>query len=583
MINAMAEGLAKSGKSGDAAASSEGDWMIQSVESLLRQALPTLIIVGRQRATYFNEACRRLVLPVSAAQGGRLSDIAPSLSSQLVDTLDAAWTGAPAESDDLQLHVDRPEGAVETWVTAAATPIGRDGQVQAVLCVFRDVTEQRHLKRRLAAAESTLDALSRLAPLFLWRLDTRGAIRWMNERCQTYLGVGLAAAREDGWIGWLHPSERDRVVDDWGRAVTLAKPFESRHRLKGVDGVYRWFIIRALPQLGADGELSEWHATAVEIVDLEPTAPQYRLVWCADAGDRSRQVFGAGGSLDWPDEWREAIAWGDQLTAVSTEHRAIYTEAVTGLSDGRPYDIRYVARNAEGRLFEVEETGFPVVDTEGRISQFIGETRVHRRASDCILLIDPSRRGCALRGEIETRGLDVTVVSEALRRPRLAREVHLAIYCSNSTVPDILGVAETVRLEHPGLPLIVIGDPVAPPRDLLLLHQAGVVDLLSYDLPDDAKADSALYHAKLPHQIKCFDLPSSSTKHDLTRLSPRELEILELAVEGGTSKTIGRALGISPRTVDYHRGKALDKLGLKAVSQASDLFTPASVRLQRRY
>ena len=583
MINAMSEGLAQAAGSEGSPQRSDRDWMIQSVESMLRQALPTLIIVGRQKATYFNEACRRLVLPVSAAQGGSLTTIAPSLSSQLSQTLDAAWTGMAAEAENLHLHVDRVEGAVETWVTAAVTPIGRDGDVQAILCVFRDVTEQKHLKLRLAAAESTLDALSRLAPLFLWRLDTRGAIRWMNDRCQSYFGVSLAAAREEGWIGWLHPSERDRVVDDWGRAVTLAKPFESRHRLKGIDGVYRWFIIRALPQLDADGELSEWHATAVEIVDIEPTAPQYRLVWCADAGDRSRQVFGAGGSPGWPDEWRETIAWSDQLAAVSTEHRAIYTEAVSGLSEGRPYDIRYVARNAEGRLFEIEETGFPVVDAEGRISQFIGETRVQRRASDCILLIDPSRHGCALRAEIESRGLDVTVVNEALRRPRLAREVTLAIYCSNSTVPDILGVAETVRLEHPGIPLIVIGDPVAPPRDLLLLHQAGVVDLLSYDLSDDAKANSALSHVKLPQQIRHLDLPSSSTKHDLKRLSPREVEILKLAVEGGTSKTIGRALGISPRTVDYHRGKALGKLGLATVSQASDLFTPDPVRLQRRY
>lgn len=583
MINAMAEGFARAGASEDGTASAEGDWMIRSVESLLRQALPTLIIVGRQRATYFNAACRQLALPVSAAQGGRLADIAPSLSSQLAGTLDAAWTGVSGEAEDLQLHVDRPEGPVETLVTAAVTPIGRGDQVQAALCVFRDVTEQKHLKRRLAAAESTLDALSRLAPLFLWRLDTRGAIRWMNERCQSYLGVGLAAAREAGWIGWLHPSERDRVVDDWGRAVTLAMPFESRHRLKGADGVYRWFIIRALPQLGANGDLFEWHATAVEIVDIEPAAPSHRLVWCADADDRSRQVFGAGGSPGWPDDWRRSISWSDQLAAISPEHHATYAEAVTGLSDGRAYEIRYIAQNAEGRLFEIEETGFPVADPQGHIRRFIGESRVQRRASACVLLIDPSRRGCALQREIESRGLDVIAINEALQRPRLSRKIHLAIYCSNSTLPDILGAAETVTLEHPGIPMVVVGDPAAQPRDMLLLHQAGVIDLLPYDLPVAAQADAALSKAKIALDCSHLDLPSSPTKHDVSRLSAREREILEYAVEGGTSKTIGRALGISPRTVDYHRGKALDKLGLKSVSQAADLFTPAPVRLQRRY
>ena len=43
--------------------------MIQSVESMLRQTFPTFIIVGSRETTYFNEACRELLLPLSAAQG----------------------------------------------------------------------------------------------------------------------------------------------------------------------------------------------------------------------------------------------------------------------------------------------------------------------------------------------------------------------------------------------------------------------------------------------------------------------------------------------------------------------------------
>lgn len=583
MINAMADGFARSRAPREPAANLENDWIIQSVESMLRQALPTLIIVGRQRSAYFNDACRRLVLPFSASQGESLAEIAPSLSSQLANALVRAWSGQPSEAGDLQFYVDRPDGAVETWVTVAVTPIGRDGQVQAVLCVFRDVTEEKRLRLRLASAESTLEALSSLAPLLLWRLDTRGAIRWMSDRCQSYFGVNLPEAREQGWIGWLHPSERDRIVDDWGRAVTLAKPFESRHRLKGVDGVYRWFVIRALPQLNAEGELSEWQASGVEIPEIKSDTPQHRLVWSADVDDRSRQFFGSGGSVGWPDDCRRPLSWDDQLAAILTDHRALYAEAVGGLAEGRAFEIRYVARNAEGRLFDIEETGFPVVDQRGTINRFIGETRVQKRANDCVLLIDPSRRGCGVRREIEARGLDVVAVGEALQRPRLSREVGLAIYCSSSTLPDILGVAETLRLEQPGLPMIVIGDPVVQPRDMLVLHQAGVVDLLSYTLGEARQVDTALSHARFPHENRALDLPSSSTRRDLNRLSQREREILELAVEGGTSKTIGRVLGISPRTVDYHRGKALGKLGLATVSQASDLFTPAPVRLQRRY
>ncbi|KQP13711.1 response regulator transcription factor [Pseudorhodoferax sp. Leaf267] len=44
------------------------------------------------------------------------------------------------------------------------------------------------------------------------------------------------------------------------------------------------------------------------------------------------------------------------------------------------------------------------------------------------------------------------------------------------------------------------------------------------------------------------------------QLSPREREVLGLIVGGLTNKEIGRALGLSPRTVEAHRAHLFDKL-----------------------
>jgi DNA-binding NarL/FixJ family response regulator len=43
-------------------------------------------------------------------------------------------------------------------------------------------------------------------------------------------------------------------------------------------------------------------------------------------------------------------------------------------------------------------------------------------------------------------------------------------------------------------------------------------------------------------------------------LTPREREILDLLVEGLTDRTIGERLGVSPRTVETHVSKILDRL-----------------------
>lgn len=47
-----------------------------------------------------------------------------------------------------------------------------------------------------------------------------------------------------------------------------------------------------------------------------------------------------------------------------------------------------------------------------------------------------------------------------------------------------------------------------------------------------------------------------------SRLRPRERQVAELIADGLTNKDIGRTLGISPRTVETHRARAIEKLGL---------------------
>jgi DNA-binding NarL/FixJ family response regulator len=50
-------------------------------------------------------------------------------------------------------------------------------------------------------------------------------------------------------------------------------------------------------------------------------------------------------------------------------------------------------------------------------------------------------------------------------------------------------------------------------------------------------------------------------------LSPREREVVRLIAGGKSSKEIGRALAISPRTVDTYRDRLRDKLGLRSVAE----------------
>lgn len=56
---------------------------------------------------------------------------------------------------------------------------------------------------------------------------------------------------------------------------------------------------------------------------------------------------------------------------------------------------------------------------------------------------------------------------------------------------------------------------------------------------------------------------SSEYLEAIKKLSPRECQILDLITEGKTSREIAQLLHISPRTVDNHRSRICNKIGLK--------------------
>jgi DNA-binding NarL/FixJ family response regulator len=63
-------------------------------------------------------------------------------------------------------------------------------------------------------------------------------------------------------------------------------------------------------------------------------------------------------------------------------------------------------------------------------------------------------------------------------------------------------------------------------------------------------------------QLDATDLAGDRGHDDLERLTPREREVLQLVAEGHTNREIGVALGVSPKTVDAHRSRVMQKLDL---------------------
>jgi len=59
----------------------------------------------------------------------------------------------------------------------------------------------------------------------------------------------------------------------------------------------------------------------------------------------------------------------------------------------------------------------------------------------------------------------------------------------------------------------------------------------------------------------------SRIKAHLDSLTPREREVLDLMTQGKQNKVIGQDLGVSPRTVEIHRARVMEKMNAHSVAE----------------
>ncbi|KXB30301.1 two-component system response regulator [Dechloromonas denitrificans] len=140
-------------------------------------------------------------------------------------------------------------------------------------------------------------------------------------------------------------------------------------------------------------------------------------------------------------------------------------------------------------------------------------------------------------------------------------------------MPGMDGLSLQKHLAELGseLPVIVMtghGD-VASAREAF---RALAIDFLEKPL-DHKKLLAGLAEAFSRQQVSLVaKMNQDQTQRLLGNLTPREREIMEKVVNGQHNREIAAELGISPRTVEVHKARMMDKLG---VGNVADL-----VRLQ---
>lgn len=105
--------------------------------------------------------------------------------------------------------------------------------------------------------------------------------------------------------------------------------------------------------------------------------------------------------------------------------------------------------------------------------------------------------------------------------------------------------------------------------------KAGAIDFL--EKPFEADELLASIAAALPAASGGTAKGSETSRQLLQKLTSREYEVLERLVSGKSNKEVAAQLGISPRTVEFHRAHVMEKMAAKGLPELVRIWLSADL------
>src|SRR5262249_24030764 len=92
-----------------------------------------------------------------------------------------------------------------------------------------------------------------------------GEIALVNRHALHYVGRSLDQLKNWKASDVIHPDDLPLVIATWEQSVRLGQPYELVHRIRRVDGEYRWCHVCGLPVRDEAGRILHWFILHTDI------------------------------------------------------------------------------------------------------------------------------------------------------------------------------------------------------------------------------------------------------------------------------------------------------------------------------
>src|SRR6202790_1912466 len=254
--------------------------------------------------------------------------------------------------------------------------------------VFNDTARRlRDLYATLQGSEDRLRLVIKTIPAHAWSARPDGSVDFINQRFLEFTGRSMQQMLGWGWDSLVHTDDLSRFIGEWQSAVATGEPLESEARVRGMDGDYRWLLIRNVPLRDELGNIVKWYGTAIDIEERHRAedALRHSEAYLAEA-----QRLSHTGSWAW-NVGTKGIFWSVEtfqlfgfdpntttptpesfLSRVHPDDRASIELVETELYKGNDAEYNYRIILPDGAIKYISSVAHPIRNHSGRLIEFVG-------------------------------------------------------------------------------------------------------------------------------------------------------------------------------------------------------------------
>ncbi len=149
--------------------------------------------------------------------------------------------------------------------------ISKDGSINRILAVVENITERKVAEKKLKESEELFRTLTEAMPHIVWSADKNGDLDFYNEQAYEFSGINRGKIDKLPWESFIHPDDYKNTIKLWNDSKKKGKIFRIEHRLRRVDGEYRWHLTRGVPVIDSLNNIIRWIGTATDIHEQKTT------------------------------------------------------------------------------------------------------------------------------------------------------------------------------------------------------------------------------------------------------------------------------------------------------------------------